>query len=146
MGFQKWLGSKFFKRIKSVPDLRASFSLYHNGGEVWISCIDNLGSDVQLIKEKVKKNEDLMRTTNKQYRVLYHLDGTDVIYEIADYIMESLVRTKQNILKIAIVGTTRSGKNNINKCLTHESTRRSLGIKYFSSMDQAKDWLVSERY
>ncbi|MEC0373413.1 hypothetical protein [Paenibacillus chibensis] len=132
--------------MTSVPDLRASFSLYHNGGEIWISCIDNLGTDMPLIKAKVKNNEDLMRTTNKQYRVLYHLEGTDVLYEIAEYIAESLVRTKQNILKIAIVGATRSGRNHINKCLTNETARRSLGIKYFSSMDQAKDWLVSERY
>ncbi|GIO31781.1 hypothetical protein J2TS6_29220 [Paenibacillus albilobatus] len=87
-----------------------------------------------------------MRTTSKQYRVLYHLDGTDVIYEVAEYIVESLIRTNQNIMKIAIVGATRSGKNNILKCLTNETARRSLGIKYFSSMDQAKDWLVSERY
>ncbi|GIO31782.1 hypothetical protein [Paenibacillus sp. USDA918EY] len=41
----------FFKQIKSVPDLRATFSLYHNGGEIWISCIDILGADMQLIKE-----------------------------------------------------------------------------------------------
>ncbi|KOR90311.1 hypothetical protein [Paenibacillus solani] len=146
MGIRKWLGSIFFKHIKSVPDLRTSFSLYHNGGEVWISCIDNLGKDMQLIKEKVKNNEDSMRSTNKQHRVLYHLDGTDVIYEIAEYIIESLMRTKHNISKIAIVGATRSGKNNINKSLSNETARRSLGIKYFSSMDQAKDWLVSERY
>lgn len=53
MGIRKWLGSKFFRQIKSVPDLRASFPLYHNGGEIWISCIDNLGGDMQLIKEKV---------------------------------------------------------------------------------------------
>jgi len=99
MGIRKWLGYIFNRQIKSVPDLSASFSLYHNGGEVWISCIDNLGSDMQLIKEKVKNNEDLMRITNRQYRVLYHLDGIDVIYEIAEYIMESLIRTKPNILK-----------------------------------------------
>lgn len=146
MGFRKWLRALFFKQKTSVPDLRASFSLYHNGGKIWISCIDNLGADMLLIKEKVKNNEDLMRTTNKQYRVLYHLDGTDVIYEIAEYIAKSLIRTKQNILKIAIVGATRSGRKNINKCLTNETARHSLGIKYFSSMDQAKDWLVSERY
>ncbi|MWV44322.1 hypothetical protein GRF59_11840 [Paenibacillus sp. HJL G12] len=146
MGIRKWLGSIFNKQIKSVPDLRPSFSLYHHGGEIWISCLDNLGSDMQLIKEKVNNNEDLMRTANKQARVLYHLDGTDVIDETAEYIMESLRRTRHHIFKIAIVGVTRSGKNNFNKCLENETSRRSLGIKYFSSMDQAKDWLVSERF
>ncbi|OPA73673.1 hypothetical protein BVG16_26600 [Paenibacillus selenitireducens] len=144
MGIRKWIRYLFKVQSIRVPDLRPSFLLYHNGGEVLISCIDNLGSDIKLIKEKVNNNENLMRMPNKLYRVLYHLDGTDVTNEIAEYIMESLIRSQQNICKIAIVGTTKSEKKNLNKWKSNFGC--SLGINYFSSMDHAKDWLVSERF
>ncbi|RUS47937.1 hypothetical protein [Cohnella sp. AR92] len=144
MNIRNGLRAIFKKQLKSVPDLRPSFLLHHNGGEIWVSCIDNLGSDIHLIREKISNNEDLMRTKNKQFRVLYHIDGTAVTYEIAGYMTESLSRSSQNIFKIAIVGANRTAKNNIRKRLTKEVS--SLGINYFSSIDQAKDWLVSERF
>jgi hypothetical protein len=144
MRILKWVLSK--EKIRSVPDLRPSFLLYHNGGEVWISCIDNLGDDMKLIKEKIYNNELSLMIPNKHYRVLYHLDGTEVTYDVAEYMMDSLVRSRKNIIKIAIVGTTRKGKYIIERCMNNAAVGQSLGINYFSSMDQAKDWLISEKF
>lgn len=144
MVIRRWIRSIFKETRRRTPDLRPSFSLYHNGGEVWISCIDNLGTDLELVKEKVNNNEELLMRPNKVYRVLFHIDGTEITHEIADYIINSLSRSQNHIFKLTMVGATKSGRAKLKKCQTNKELK--LGIKYFSNMDHAKDWLIDEKF
>jgi len=82
---------------RSIPDLRPSFSLSHKGGEIWISCIDNLGNNTELIRQKIIENEEAIKHSSRLYRVLYHLDGTDVNNRAAELIVESVVGLSSNI-------------------------------------------------
>ncbi|UNK20713.1 hypothetical protein MNQ98_12155 [Paenibacillus sp. N3/727] len=137
-----WLWKR--KKKRKTPDLRQSFLLSHRGGEIWISCIDNLDDDYSLIKEKVLRTEQLISTPTHSSYVLYHLDGTDITFETAELIIDSLIRSQKFVSKLALVGVTRKGKANINKYVKSTGTDFKITSKYFSSMDIAKDWLVRE--
>ncbi|MCL6604589.1 MAG: hypothetical protein K6T94_17130 [Paenibacillus sp.] len=145
MRIQIWIEKLLLKNKKrSVPDLRPSFSLPHKGGEVWISCLDNLGNDIELIKNKITKNEEAIIHPHKRLRVLYHLDGTEINDRVVKIIGENIIRMSMNIYKLAIVGVSKKGERKINNELS-KSKSIKLRPKYFSSMDNAKVWLVNER-
>ncbi|KGE16810.1 hypothetical protein [Paenibacillus wynnii] len=145
MRIKIWFEKLLMKKQKrSVPDLRPSFLLPHKGGEVWVSCLDNLGSDIELIMNKISKNEEAIIHPNKRSRVLYHLDGTEINDRIVEIIGENIIRMRMNIYKLAIVGVSKKGERKINKELLKRNSIK-LRPKYFLSMDNAKDWLVSEK-
>jgi len=96
-----------------------------------------------LIRVKISKNEEAIKHPNKRYRILYHLDGTDINISVAELIVESISEMRKNIFKLAFVGTSGQGKRRIKKRLI-KNGQKFLKPMYFSSMDQAKDWLVSE--
>lgn len=100
--------------------------------------------DLELIKEKVNNNEKLLCRPNRVFRVLFHIHGTEITHDSAKYIIESLTRSQHHIFRLAIVGATKSGKTKLNKYRVNNDMK--LGTKFFSSMDQAKHWLVDERF
>ncbi len=65
-----------------------------------------------------------------------------VTEEVATLIIESLIRSSDHIRKIAFVG----GSKRASKTLRSFSKELNLSSKsdYFSSMDEAKNWLTRE--
>lgn len=97
-----------------------------------------------MIKNKITKNEEAIIHPHKRLRVLYHLDGTEINDRVVEIIGENIIRMSMNIYKLAIVGVSKKGERKINNELS-KSKSIKLRPKYFSSMDNAKDWLVNER-
>ncbi len=136
----------FTKPKRSAPDLRQSFSIPYNDGEIWVICIDNLGDNVELIKEKILDNEKLMSRPSNSSFILYDLNETVITIEIAGLIVDSLLRLKNYISKLAFVGASKIGKRKIQKYLKKYESELNILVKYFTDMDPAKEWLINTKH
>lgn len=127
----------------SIPDMRPSFLLPHNGSEIWIATLDNFGEQFNLLHEKILATEQLIGKPSRSGCILYHLEDTCVTPEVASLVINSLKRCSAYIRRLAFVGVTKKGRRTL---LSH---CRVLNLKiqseYFSSMDEAKNWLTRDQ-
>jgi len=141
-----WFERLFRQEKRNSSDVKKSCLLSHQGGQIWILCLDNLNDNSELIKKQILDNERLISQHDRSYRVLYHLDGTEVSNDIAIVMIDSLIRARKYVNKLAIVGVTSKGKESIKRCLSTSEADLNMAFKYYSDMEMAKDWLISERH
>lgn len=136
--------SLFFKKKREImPHLWEPLVLPYRGGEILGLFLDNLTNRTELIKERILENEKLSHRPSMSPFVLFDVTDTAITAEIADFLTESIMRMGKNIGKLAFVGTTRQGRNNINKCLAKHRDGLNFAIEYFSGQEPAKEWLIS---
>lgn len=144
MSIWRKLHNPFAKPKRSTPDLRKSFILAHGGGEMWVANIDNLEDNTDLIVAKIREDHhQLISCHVMSHNVLYHLKDTHITEEIANIMMECFSDSAKQIKKLAFVGVDRHGRKILDKKL-RECINFKIIYKYFFSIDEAKDWLVSE--
>jgi len=74
-----------------------------------------------------------------RYRVWLNIDDSNLTEDLIEKVAESVVRIKERIVKIAIVGAGKY-KNRLNRLLKRNSFDKPLA--YFSDAENAKEWLV----
>ena len=124
-------------------NLRESFPLPYSGTTLWYSCLDSLKDDRELIREKILKEEKLICRPSNPALILYHLYDTMIDYELAEAIVNSILRSQRYIRKLAIIGLSKHGKVNIKKYLKKSGLRFNMVTEYFDDFEKAKEWLVS---
>lgn len=123
-------------------NLRESFALPYAGGELWYSCLDGLGNDVDCIRAKIlAEGKQIAKPSCSSY-IIYHLYGTELNEEMAQVLLDNLLHMTKPIQKIAFTGVSKSGKQHMLRYL--RSTKQELQIAYtfFDDMEKAKEWLL----
>ena len=133
--------SKAKKNI--IPDLRDPFSLPYNQGEILCLILDGLGNNTELVLERIKLNEKCCIKPSTSSFVLYDIIDTEVTYEIASFLIRSLLRLEKSIMKLALVGITPTGKKNIKKYVSEHGIELDILMDFFSGIEPAKEWLIN---
>ena len=137
--------SFFFKKKREIkPHLRNPLSLTYKGGVILSLFLDNLANDTKLIQERILKNEELSNRPSMPAFVTYELIDTEISYEIAEFLIDSIMRMSKNISKLAFIGTTRRGMKKIKKCLAKKGQDSNFAINYFAGYEPAKEWLLPD--
>lgn len=127
---------------RNYMNWRESLSLPYGGTELWYSCLDSLKDNYPVIKEKILKDERQICRPSSPSLILYHLYDTEITYELAQVIVDSLIRSRTYIQKLAIIGLSKEGKHNIKKYLQKSKLQLNITVKYFDDFEKAKEWLV----
>ncbi len=133
--------SKAKKNI--IPDLRNPFSLPYNNSEILCLILDGLDNNTELVLERIKLNEQVCIKPSTSSFVLYDITDTKVTYEVASFIVRSLLRLEGSIMKLALVGITATGKKNIKRYVCDHKIELDILMGYFSGMEPAKEWLIN---
>jgi len=123
-------------------NLRESFSLPFNKGDIWYSCLDGLKNDFPLIKEKMLKEEKLICRPSSSSFIIYHLYDTEINDDLAEIMINSLIHSQNYISKLAIVGLSKSSKAALNNYNKKARLQIDKPTKYFDDLQLAKEWLL----
>jgi hypothetical protein len=123
-------------------NLRESFSLPFSRGELWYSCLDNIGNDFELGIQKILYEEKNICRPSSSAFIIYHLYNTKINDKLAQVIMDSIIRSSDYIQKIAFVGVSFRGKYKMKRYLNKSRLKLQVAYKYFDDMELAKDWLA----
>jgi hypothetical protein len=135
----------FIKKKREVmPHLREPLLLPYRGGEILSLFLDNLTNHTELIKERIIANEKLSNRPSMASFVSYELIDTEITAEIAEFLVDSIMRMSKNIGKLAFVGTARQGRSNLKKCLAKHRDDIHFAIEYFTGYEPAKEWLIPD--
>ncbi|MDP4144927.1 MAG: hypothetical protein Q8936_10680 [Bacillota bacterium] len=122
--------------------IRKSFSIPYNRGEIWVSCLDGLGDNIEILKEKVLEDEKMICRPSTPAFVALNLNETTVSAELAAVIVDSLIRSENFINKLTFVGVDKHGKRNIEAYLKKSNLKLGFASKYFDDFEKAKEWLI----
>lgn len=125
-----------------VQDLRIPFRLAYRNGEILCLLLGNLGTDIETIKERVKMNEDACKKPSSSSIVLYDVINTSLSDEVVKEIVESLIRLKDSIRRIAFIGGTWTERRKLKRNITMQSELKHIQFKYLTDMEPGKEWLI----
>jgi hypothetical protein len=132
----------FKKKREIIPHQREPLSLPYKGGEILCLFLDNFTNHTELMKETILKNEKLSHRWSMPFFVVYELTDTEVTFEIAEFLIDSIMRMGKNIGKLAFVGTTRQGRKHLTKCLAKYRNDLNFAVNYFYGHEPAKEWFI----
>lgn len=84
----------------------------------------------------------LARPAHSTLRLWCNLDDTKLDAALIQIVVQSLLRTKQHIFKIAFVGLRGLGQRRFEHTLKKSLEGTALPRSYFTDAEQAKEWLV----
>lgn len=133
------------KPLYRFPDLRPSATFPYRDGEFWIGRLGSFGRDTELLKRKIQETERLLSQPSSPSVVVFDLFDTKVTYEIARLLIDSLLRLRPRLEKVALVGVSWSGKMNMKRYLTRSGLKLDIPVKHLSGLENAKEWLFKNR-
>lgn len=122
--------------------IRESFALYYNNGQIWAGDYDALGTNYDILRNKIEEDMEVLKRPSSPAFVAVHLYDTDVPHDIAILIIDKLCKIQTFIKKVAFIGLDRQSKNNIKNCIKKSDI--GFVFDYFKDYEKAKEWLVSK--
>lgn len=122
--------------------IRKSHLIPYNGGEIWVSCLDGLGDNIDILKEKILVDEKIICRPSTPAFIVFNLYDTNVSTEFAHIIIDSLIISQKYINKLAFLGISKIGKRNIDYYLNKSNLKLNFASKYFYDFEKAMEWLI----
>jgi len=121
----------------------STFPYYYNGGEIHCLKYGSFFGNHDKLMALMKAEEDFIQSTNRRLRIWIDLYETKITNMILLELVQSLLRIKDQIIKLAIVGLSYLGRWKLNRILKKQKFA-SQRVAYFEDPEKAKAWLVSE--
>lgn len=132
--------------MKPFPSLKGSFPQPFKGNEIWYSNLAGLKTNRDRLLAGLKDQEEHICSQKPNSMLIeYHLLDTNISYDLAKQIAESLIRCQEYIKKVAIIGLSIKGRWYLNWYLRLSGKKIAIPTKYFYNFDHTKNWLVGEK-
>lgn len=127
---------------ESLPGVKKkSFSLPFNGGEIWFEHLDGMYQYTDLVLEKLKNDSKTFLLPSKPSHIGFVLDETLITQALAEEILNYLLNTEKNFMRVCFIGTNSKSEKLFRKLLCKKSC---FVFSFINDFEKAKEWLVLE--
>ena len=119
---------------------------YYKGGEIFGLHYGSFFSDEAALLDLMRAEEDFMARSHQRLRLWIDFYETRLTDRILVEFAKSMDRLQAHIIKLAIVGCSWGDSWRLRRLARRSGIEFAIPIKFFGDPEDAKTWLVSERY
>ena len=119
---------------------KKSFTLYYNGGEIWIEHLDAISNESDLKQKFIQDMLQIKRPSTSSF-IAINLDESDVTDKTLKFILDELCSINK-IVKVAFVGLDSVMKRYVRL----QKVRLNFVINFIDDFEKAKHWLLCGKY
>lgn len=130
-------------RGEELPGVKKkSFSMFFGGGEIWFEHLDGIYDYTELALEKLEHDYLQFKRPSLPSLVAINLDETLINDALIQSLADKLLNKTKRFTRVVFVGVDRKAKQKI----TEQISGAGFAYAFINDFEQAKKWLVSERY
>jgi hypothetical protein len=122
------------------------FPYPYKNGELFCLHLGSFGADENGVISRIKSEEVFFIQQNRSIGIWIDLYETKLTDRVISELIELIERIGNRILKLGLVGCSFADQWKINKLTKKAECFSAMPVEYFKDPEDAKTWLVSERW